>query len=125
MTMRREESDDRVVPEGRRKAAPTSTSARGGKAITASKETSQLPLFSETADSPRGAVPGEGRDRSRLLTQHAVPKSEDAYSKDSPAMTMEEVASCTVDNRGSSSPKNSSRSTWTAAGGNADAGIRD
>lgn len=51
-------------------------------------------LFSETADSPRGAVPGKGRDRSRHSAQHAVPKSEDAYSTDSPAtMTMEEVAS--------------------------------
>jgi hypothetical protein len=93
MTMRREKSDDRTVPEGRRKAVPTSTSTRGGKAITASKATSQLPLFSETADSPRGAVPGEGRDRSRLPAQHAVPKSENAYSTDSSAMTMEEVAS--------------------------------
>jgi hypothetical protein len=65
----------------------------GGKATTASKEVSQLPLFSETADSPRGAVPGKGRDRSRLPARHAVPKSEDAYNKDSPAMTMEEVAS--------------------------------
>ena len=93
MTTRREESDDRTVPEGRRKAVPTSTSTRRGKAITASKATSQLPLFSETADSPRGAVPGKGRDRSRLPAQHAVPKSENAYSTDSSAMTMEEVAS--------------------------------
>ena len=93
MTTRREKSDDRTVPEGRRKAVPTSTSTRGGKAITASKATSQLPLFSETADSPQGAVPGKGRDRSRILTQHAVPKSENAYSMDSSAMTMEEVAS--------------------------------
>jgi hypothetical protein len=88
MTMRREKSDDRTVPEGRRKAVPTSTSTRGGKAITAGKVVSQLPLFSETADSPRGAVPGQGRDRSQPPAQHAVPKSEDAYSQDSPAMTI-------------------------------------
>jgi hypothetical protein len=31
----------------------------------------------------------------------------------------------TVDSRGSSLPKNSSRSTWIAAGGNAGAGARD
>jgi hypothetical protein len=93
MTTRREESDGRIPPEGRRKAVPTPTSAGGGKATTASKEVSQLPLFSETADSPRGAVPGKGWDRSRLPTQQAVPKSENAYSTDSSAMTMEEVAS--------------------------------
>src|ERR1041384_7079965 len=92
MITRREESDDRTVPEGRRKAVPTSTSTRGGKAITASKVTSQSPLFSETADSPRGAVPGKGWGRSRLPAQQAVPKSENAYSMDSSAMTMEEVA---------------------------------
>lgn len=93
MTTRREKSDGRIQPEGRRKAVPTPTSAGGGKATTASEEVSQLPLFSETADSPRGAVPGKGRDRSRRSAQYAVPKSEDAYSMDSPAMTMEEVAS--------------------------------
>lgn len=92
MTTRREKSDGRIQPEGRRKAVPTPTSAGEGKATTASKEVSQLPLFSETADSPRGAVPGKGRDRSRHPAQHAVPKSENAYSMDSPAMTMEEVA---------------------------------
>ena len=93
MTTRREKSDGRIPPEDRRKAVPTPTSAGGGKATTASKEVSQLPLFSETADSPRGAVPGKGRDRSRHPAQHVVPKSEDAYSMDSPAMTMDEVAS--------------------------------
>src|SRR5678815_3294554 len=93
MTTRREESDGRIPPKDRRKAVPTPTSSGGGKATTASKEVSQLPLFSETADSPRGAVPGKRRDRSRLPAQHAVPKSEDAYSQDSSAMTMEEVAS--------------------------------
>lgn len=93
MTTRREKSDGRIPPEDRRKAVPTPTSAGGGKATTASQEVSQLPLFSETADSPRGAVPGKDRDRSRHPSQYAVPKSEDAYSMDSPAMTMEEVAS--------------------------------
>jgi hypothetical protein len=94
MTKRREESDGRVVPEGRRKAVPTSTSTGGGKATTASEVTGQLRLFSETADSPRGAVPGTGRDRSRNPDQYAVPKSESACSPYSSAvMTMEEVAS--------------------------------
>src|SRR5215468_4127348 len=90
MTTRREESDDRTVPQGRRKTVPTSTTTRGGKAITASKATSQLPLFSETADSPRGTAPGKGWDQSRPPAQHAVPKSENAYSTDSSAMTNRE-----------------------------------
>lgn len=91
--MRREKSDGRAVPNGRRKAAPTPASTGGGKATTASEVASQLRLFSETADSPQGAVPEAGRDRSRELAQYAVPKSESACSPDLPAMTMEEVAS--------------------------------
>jgi RNA-directed DNA polymerase len=93
MTMRREKSDGRVVPEDRRKAVPTPARAGGGKATTASKAVSQLRLFSETADSPRGAVPGPGRDRTRTPAQYAVPKSESACDEGLPAMTMEEVAS--------------------------------
>ncbi len=51
--MGQEKSDDRVVPEGFRKIAPTARK-RGGKAVTASKETGQLELFPGAADSPSG-----------------------------------------------------------------------
>src|SRR5215207_11229281 len=98
MTKRREESDGRVVPEGRRTAVPTvparteeEAADRGGKATTASKQVGQQELFSETADSSRGAVPGSGRGLPRPQIRHAVPKSEDTKSAIPPAMTMEEV----------------------------------
>ncbi len=60
----REKSDDCIVPEGRRKAVPTSGGdQRGGKAVTASEEARQLELFVEPVDSPRGDVVrvGEGQ----------------------------------------------------------------
>jgi len=91
MTTRREGSDGRVVPEGGRKAVPTAA-ARGGKATTASEQAGQLALFTETADSPEGAVPGASRGLPRSDARHAVPKSEDKVSPPLPAMTMEEVA---------------------------------
>lgn len=100
MTKRREESDGRVVPEGRRKAVPTvparteeEAADRGGRATTASEQVGQQELFSETADSPQGAVPGSGRGLPRRPSRHAVPKSEDTNGALPPAMTMEEVAS--------------------------------
>jgi RNA-directed DNA polymerase len=89
----REKSDGRTVPEGRRKAAPTPHRAGGGKATTASEQTSQLSLLPETADSPRGAVPGTGMGQPRNPAQYAVPKSGSASCEDSSVMTMEEVAS--------------------------------
>lgn len=92
MAKRREESDGRVVPEGRRKAVPTADVPRGGKATTASEQTGQQELFSETADSPRGAVPGSGRGQPRRQNRHAVPQSENTTRGLPPAMTMEEVA---------------------------------
>ena len=94
MTKGREESDGRVVPEGRRKALPTLPQARGGKATTASQETNQLSLLSETADSPPGAVPGTRMGLPRNQDRYAVPKSESASRRaSSTTMTMEEVAS--------------------------------
>jgi RNA-directed DNA polymerase len=95
MATRREESDGRMVPEGRRKAVPTAmqdSAARGGKATTASEATRQPELFPETADSPQGAVPGTGRDPSRRPARYAVPKSENRPGETLSAMTMEEVA---------------------------------
>jgi group II intron reverse transcriptase/maturase len=94
MTMGREESDDRVVPQSRRKAASTPADSGGGKAVTASKEPRQLGLFFETADSPQGDVAGADGDRS-LPAPRAVPKSKDTRGTGSAAtttMTMEEVA---------------------------------
>lgn len=91
MTKGREESDDRVVPQGRRKAEVTQGDAGGGKAVTARKEARQLELISETADNPKGADGGRDRGQSRPRTC-AVPKSESKKRRGQPAMTMEEVA---------------------------------
>jgi len=92
MAKGREESDGRVVPEGRRKAVVTDGgSGWGGKAVTASEEDRQLELFYETADSPQGADGGRERGRPRSGAR-AVPKSENTKGTSLPAMTMEEVA---------------------------------
>lgn len=90
MMKRSEESDDRVVAQGRRKAERTEARARGAKAITASKEAKQLDLFSGTADSPKGNDAEVAADQSAPATS-AVPKPESATEKALPAMTMEEV----------------------------------
>jgi RNA-directed DNA polymerase len=89
--MRREESDGRVVPDGRRKAARTAQRARGGKATTASEQAGQQPLFLETADSPQGAVPGTRTGQTVPRGRFAVPKSRHIAGETLPAMTMEEV----------------------------------
>lgn len=91
MTKRREESDGRVVPEGRRKAVPTAEVRRGGKATTDNETVGQLRLFFETAESPQGASVEHGGPSHPEST--SVPKSKDTRSTDLPAMTMEEVAS--------------------------------
>jgi RNA-directed DNA polymerase len=94
MAKRREESDGREVPEGRRKPVPTAgKNRRGGKATTASEQAGQRDLFLETADSPQGAVPGSGTGQPATPVQHAVPKSRNMPGDTLPAMTMEEVAS--------------------------------
>lgn len=91
MAMRREESDGRVVPHGRRKAVPPAHRARGGKATTASEQAGQQHLFLETADSPQGAVPGTRTGQPAPRVRHAVPKSRNTSGVTLPAMTMEEV----------------------------------
>lgn len=83
--MGREKSDHRTVP---RKGG----NAPGGKAVTASKAVGQLSLFSETADSPRGADGGADAEGS-VSAMRAVPKSRKRLRDAPPAMTMEEVAS--------------------------------
>ena len=91
MAKRREESDGRVVPKGRRKAAPTAEVARGGKATTDNETVGQLRLFFETAASPQGAY-AEGAGPSQRESD-GVPKSKATRSTNPPAMTMEEVSS--------------------------------
>lgn len=92
MAKGREESDGRVVPEGRRKADVTrGESPGGGKAVTASEEGRQLELISETADNPKGADGGRDRGRPRPRAR-AVPKSGSTRGRSLPAMTMEEIA---------------------------------
>lgn len=86
----RQQSDDRVVPEGRRKASRAHNSGQG-KAGTVSKQAGQLELYAETAENPQGAtsqVPtsplgGKGR---------GVPKSALGKSNTPSPMKMEEVA---------------------------------
>ena len=91
MTKGQEESDGRVVPQGRRKAVSTGGLHRGGKATTASKEVVQLGLFRETADSPRGAV--RETDASQLASRSStVPKSRTTSRGQPPAMTIEEIS---------------------------------
>ncbi|WP_437990033.1 group II intron reverse transcriptase/maturase [Sorangium sp. So ce145] len=87
----REESDGRVLPQGRRKAVPTAAT-RGGKATTASEQAGQLELFRATADNPQGADGGVDTGRS-VPAPRAVPKARNTKGIALPAMTMEEVAS--------------------------------
>jgi RNA-directed DNA polymerase len=88
---RREGSDGREVPEGRRKPVPT-VERRGGKATTASQEAGQLGLFAETADSPQGTAVEELAGQP-ARKRRATPKSGNMPRTDLPTMTMEEVAS--------------------------------
>jgi hypothetical protein len=91
--MGREKSEGLIVPQGRRKAVPTAVEfgPRGGKATPASEQAAQLQLFSETADSPQGAVAGVDTGRP-VPAPSAVPKSEATRRGSLPPMTMEEVA---------------------------------
>jgi hypothetical protein len=92
--MGREKSEGRKVPQGRRKSVSTAGAVRprGGKATPASKQAAQLQLFSETADSPKGAVAGADTGRP-VPAPSAVPKSETTKRGSLPPMTMEEVTS--------------------------------
>lgn len=92
MAKGREESDGRVVPQGRRKAVPTRVPPRGGKATTASEQAEQPELFRATAEIPQGTVDGADADRSAPAPR-AVPKARTTKGSALPAMTLEEVAS--------------------------------
>lgn len=87
----REESDGRIVPQGRRKAVPTAT-RRGGKATTASEQAGQLELFRATADNPQGANGGAATGQP-VAAPCEAPKARTTKGPALPAMTMEEVAS--------------------------------
>lgn len=87
----RQESDDRVVPEGRRKSLRAGASQQG-KAVTVSKQAEQLSLFTETAENPRGA-PTEVATSPLGAKRIGVPKSARGMSSALPPMTMEEIAS--------------------------------
>jgi RNA-directed DNA polymerase len=89
----REESDGREVPKSRRKTVLTALKEwlRGGKATTASEQTRQLGLFSETADSPKGDDGGADAGLPAPATC-AVPKSENTKRPVESAMTIEGVA---------------------------------
>lgn len=91
MAKGREKSDDRTVPQGRRKPVVTAA-GRGGRAVTASQQARQLGLRFATADSPQGDDDGadEGQPSPAPL---AVPKARNTKGNVAPAMTMEEVAS--------------------------------
>ena len=88
--MGRQKSDDRVVPEGRRKVSRAEASQQG-KAVTVNKQAEQLELFAGTAESPPGATPA--RPSSPLDEKRSgVPKPATGKSKALPPMTMEEIA---------------------------------
>ena len=88
--MGQEKSENRIVPEGRRKAAPTS-GRRGGKAIPANEQAVQLVLFSETADNPKGNVAMVATGQP-VPAGRTVPKSETTKRSGPSAMSLEEVA---------------------------------
>ena len=103
MAKGREKSDGRIVPKGRRKAAPTARSERGGKAATASEQVGQLGLFRGTADSPQGAG-GDGGVGVPAPKRRSVPKPRTTTGPLPPTMTMR------------SSPRSSSRCFWDSCG---------
>jgi RNA-directed DNA polymerase len=88
--MGRQKSDDRVVPEGRRKALRAEASQQG-KAITVNEQAGQLELFAGTAANPTGAT--TARPSSRLDEKRVgVPKPATGKSEALSPMTMEELA---------------------------------
>jgi RNA-directed DNA polymerase len=94
--MTRQESDDRVVPQGRRKAVPTRVASRreGGKAITVEQQGGQLELLLGTAERAKAQAlasdGGAARGGPRAVT-HAAPKPRSKGGTTQP-VTMEAVA---------------------------------
>lgn len=88
--MGRQQSDDDVVPEGRRKARRARRSEQG-KVVTVNKQAEQLELFAETAENPQGAE-GAVATSPLVARRTEVPKSVKGESKALSPMTMEEIA---------------------------------
>lgn len=91
MVKGQQESDDFVVPEGRRKPVQTAAVGRGGKEVTASEAMEQLELWRGTADSPQGVGGGDesGKPGSE---RRPMPKPRTKKSAHPSAMTIEEIA---------------------------------
>ena len=92
--MTQQKSEDRTVPQGRRKSAPTRRSERfgGGRAVPVKGEDQQLKMSFATAENPRkirGAKGVEGLDRFRQEA-HKVPKARVKRRRAGPAR-MEEM----------------------------------
>lgn len=95
--MTQQESEDRVVPEGRRKPSPTCgiESRGGGKAVPVEEVDQRQLLLFATAECPRvarGADSAKAVDRSTARA-HKVPKAKRKPLQASPA-TMNEVIEC-------------------------------
>jgi group II intron reverse transcriptase/maturase len=88
--MGRQQSDDRVVPEGRRKASRAGASPQG-KAVTVNKQAEQLELFTEAAENPQGAE-GAAAAGPPDVKRSEVPKSVQGSSESLPPMMMKEIA---------------------------------
>jgi len=92
--MTQQKSEDRTVPQGRRKSAPTRRTERfgGGRAVPVKGEDQQLRMSFATAENPRkirGAKGAESLDRSRRKARKA-PKARGNWRRAGPAR-MEEV----------------------------------
>jgi len=94
--MARQKSEGRVVPQGRRKSAPTRRveSRGGGKAVPVNEQARQLLLPFETADVPAGPPVGSdggAANHRKKAAPRAVPKSRSKSEKVPPA-TMEVIS---------------------------------
>lgn len=94
--MTQQESEDRVIPEGRRKSSPTRDVCRGGgKGVPVEKADQRQRLLFATAESPRAARGAERVDAMDLSMGKAskAPKAKRKTMQANPA-TMTEVIEC-------------------------------
>lgn len=90
--MTQQKSEDRIVPQGPRKTAPTRgvEPPGGGKAIPVSEQVQQLGLFTATAENPDEGLDGEVDAGGPASTPFAGPKAVEHEEDGAPA-TMERV----------------------------------